>query len=70
MAEAAERNSTVTIGNPLWDDSDTPLRVPETPELHLSGFDGPLDLAERARIDLSRISVTDMVDQFVAAMAL
>jgi segregation and condensation protein A len=59
--------------DPLWDDWDTPPRVPAIPELHLAGFDGPLDLlldlAERERIDLSRISVTDMVDQFVAAMA-
>jgi segregation and condensation protein A len=59
--------------DPLWDDWETPPRVPTTPELHLDGFDGPLelllDLAERERIDLSRISVSDMVDQFVAAMA-
>ncbi len=60
-------------GDPLWDDWDTPPRVPSIPDLHLDGFDGPLDLlldlAERERIDLSRISVSDMVDQFVAAMA-
>jgi len=59
--------------DPLWDDWETPPRVPTTPELHLDGFDGPLelllDLAERERIDLGRISVSDMVDQFVAAMA-
>ena len=59
--------------DPLWDDWETPPRVPNTPELHLDGFDGPLelllDLAERERIDLGRISVSDMVDQFVAAMA-
>ena len=56
----------------LWDDWDSPLRVPGAPGLHLDGFDGALDLlldlAERARIDLSRISVTDMADQFLAAM--
>ena len=59
--------------DPLWDDWETPPQVPTTPELHLDGFDGPLelllDLAERERIDLGRISVSDMVDQFVAAMA-
>ena len=59
--------------DPLWDDWETLPRVPTTPELHLDGFDGPLelllDLAERERIDLGRISVSDMVDQFVAAMA-
>jgi segregation and condensation protein A len=58
--------------DPLWDDWETPPRIPTTPELHLDGFDGPLelllDLAERERIDLGRISVSDMVDQFVAAM--
>ena len=56
----------------LWDDWDSPPRVPDTPELHLDGFDGSLDLlldlAERERIDLSRLSVVDMTDQFLAAM--
>jgi hypothetical protein len=52
----------------------TPPRLPPTtPELHLDGFDGPLDLlldlAERERIDLARLSIGDLVDQFVAAMA-
>ena len=46
--------------------------MPATPELHLDGFDGGfdllLDLAERERIDLGRLSVVDMADQFVAAM--
>jgi segregation and condensation protein A len=58
--------------DPLWDDWETPLRVPAAPDLHLAGFDGPLDLlldlAERARIDLSRISVRQMAEQFIAAM--
>src|SRR5208337_3487169 len=58
--------------DPLWDDWDVPLRVPGAPELHLDGFDGPLDLlldlAERARIDLSRISISAVIDQFVAAL--
>ena len=59
-------------GDPLWDDWDTPPRVPTIPVLHLDGFDGPmdllLDLAERQRIDLGRISVVALVEQFVAAM--
>jgi segregation and condensation protein A len=59
-------------GDPLWDDWDTPPRVPSAPVLHLDGFDGPLDLlldlAERQRIDLGRISVVALVEQFVAAM--
>ena len=57
----------------LWDDWDSPLRVPDTPELHLDGFAGSLDLlldlAEREHIDLARISVIDMTDQFITAMS-
>ena len=57
----------------LWDDWDSPLRVPDTPELHLGGFDGSLDLlldlVEREHIDLARISVIEMTDQFIAAMS-
>ena len=45
-------------GDALWDDWDTPPRVPSAPVLHLDGFDGPidllLDLAERQRLDLGR----------------
>lgn len=57
--------------DPLWDDWDTSPRVPAIPVLHLDGFDGPmdllLDLAERQRIDLGRISILALVEQFVAA---
>ena len=60
-------------GDPLWDDWETPPRVPGAPELHLDGFDGPLDLlldlAERACIDLGRISINALIDQFVEALA-
>ena len=60
-------------GDALWDDWDTPPRVPSAPVLHLDGFDGPidllLDLAERQRLDLGRISLIALVDQFVAASA-
>lgn len=39
--------------------------------LHLEGFDGPMDLllefAERQRIDLGRMSILILVDQFLAA---
>ncbi|MFL5254354.1 MAG: segregation and condensation protein A [Rhodopila sp.] len=59
--------------DPFWDDWETPPRVPTAPDLHLDGFDGPLDLlldlVERERIDLNRISVRVMAEQFVAAMA-
>lgn len=57
----------------LWDDREVLPHVPASPELHLDGFDGPLDLlldlAERARIDLACISVTTLIDQCVAALA-
>ncbi len=53
-------------------DRDTPPRAPQVPELHLDGFDGPmdllLDLAERQRVDLGRLSMLDLVEQFVAAL--
>ena len=59
-------------GDALWDDWESPPRVPASPELHLDGFDGPLDLllalAERARIDLGRISISALIDQFVDAL--
>ena len=46
--------------------------MPAIPVLHVDGFDGPmdllLDLAERQRIDLGRISILAIVEQFVAAM--
>ena len=63
-----------TVGpDPLWDDWDTPPLVPGIPELHLTGFDGPmdllLDLAERQRIDLGQISILQLAEQFLAAMA-
>ena len=60
-------------GDALWDAWDVPPRVPSAPVLHLEGFDGPidllLDLAERQRLDLGRISLVALVDQFVAACA-
>lgn len=56
----------------LWDDWETPSRVPSSPGLHLDGFDGPLDLlldlAERKRINLQRLSPLALVEQFAAAM--
>ena len=60
-------------GHALWDDWDVPPRVPAAPVLHLEGFDGPIDLllelAERQRLDLGRISLVALVDQFVAGCA-
>jgi segregation and condensation protein A len=63
---------TGAAGDPVWDDWQTPLNAPAIPVLHLDGFDGPmdllLDLAERQRIDLGRMSVLALAEQFVAAM--
>lgn len=59
-----------------WDDWDNAPAVAATtaaaaPVLHLDGFDGPidllLDLAERQRIDLGRLSLLTLVEQFLAA---
>ena len=69
---AAREPSRAAADNRLWDDWDQPPRVPAIPVLHLDGFDGPmdllLDLAERQRIDLGRISILALVEQFVAGM--
>lgn len=66
-----------------WENEGPPVRVPATsvaaagmpaagaPMLHLDGFDGPmdllLDLVERQRIDLGRMSILVLVEQFLAA---
>ena len=59
-------------GDALREDRESPPRVPASPELHLDGFDGPLDLlldlAERARIDLGRIPIGALIDQLVDAL--
>jgi segregation and condensation protein A len=69
MAEAEAES----CADPLWDDWEAPPRIPSAPDLHLDGFDGPLDLlldlAERTRLDLTRISVRAFVDQVVDALA-
>lgn len=66
MAEAVDSRT----GDKLWDDWDRPPRIPDSPVLHLDGFDGPmdllLDLAERQRIDLGRISMLQLAEQFIA----
>ena len=69
-ATAADASAASPAGDSLWDDWETPLHAPAVPLLHLDGFDGPmqllLDLAERQRIDLGRLSLVDLVEQFVA----
>ena len=57
-----------------WEDWDQleRRRPAEIPTLHLDGFDGPmdllLDLAERQRIDLGRMSILALAEQFAAAL--
>ena len=69
VSAAVEGPSASTPPDPHWDDWDTPLQAPQTPLLHLDGFDGPmellLDLAERQRIDLGRLSILELTSQFV-----
>ena len=69
----AARSLVRPAGDALWDDWDVPPRLPSAPVVHVDGFDGPidllLDLVERQRLDLGRISLVDLVDQFVAAAA-
>jgi segregation and condensation protein A len=59
-----------------WENEGPPVRMPAAgapaaPMLHLDGFDGPmdllLDLVERQRIDLGRMSILILVEQFLAA---
>jgi segregation and condensation protein A len=46
---------------------------PEALQLHLEGFEGPLDLlldlARRQQVDLAKISIVTLVDQYVAAVS-
>jgi segregation and condensation protein A len=64
------------VDNPLdaevWGDAsvERPVPVPSMPVLHLDGFDGPMDLllhlAEKQLIDLGRMSILELVEQFDA----
>jgi len=54
-----------------WGDAaERQVPVPSMPVLHLDGFDGPMDLllhlAERQMIDLGRMSILELVEQFDA----
>jgi segregation and condensation protein A len=55
-----------------WGDAPVETPVPAMPVLHLDGFDGPmdllLDLAERQLIDLGKMSILALAEQFAAAM--
>lgn len=64
--------ATAPGADPAWDDWDTALLAPASPMLHLDGFDGSMEtllaLAERQRIDLGRLSIRGLAEQFVAEM--
>ncbi len=72
LAGAGEGGAGWGTGDALWDDWDTPLRAPASPVLHLDGYDGPmdllLDLAGRQRVDLGRLSILDLIGQFLAEL--
>ena len=58
----------------MADDDDAPLRAaPETLTLALDGWEGPLDLlltlARTQKVDLTRISILALVDQYLAFVA-
>ena len=62
------------VDNLDWGDSAAARQepVPTMPVLHLEGFDGPmdllLDLAERQLIDLGKMSILALAEQFAAVM--
>jgi segregation and condensation protein A len=77
-----ELSGEAMAGDTSWNDCESPFQGPATgspaaaapaiPMLHLDGFDGPmdllLDLAERQKIDLGRMSILTLAEQFVAAL--
>ena len=72
MPEPAGGGTGESTGDALWDDWDTPLRAPAEPVLHLDGYEGPmellLDLARRQRVDLGRLSILGLIEQFLAEL--
>jgi segregation and condensation protein A len=60
------------VANLNWEDAERVSVLPAIPTLHLAGFDGPMDLllelAERQRIDLGKMSILALAEQFAAAM--
>jgi segregation and condensation protein A len=63
-----------SVENDSWGDAPAARQapLPSMPVLHLDGFDGPmdllLDLAERQLIDLGKMSILALAEQFVAVM--
>jgi segregation and condensation protein A len=60
------------VDSESWGDAKVELPVRSMPVLHLDGFDGPmdllLDLAERQLIDLGKMSILELAEQFAAVM--
>jgi segregation and condensation protein A len=60
------------VDSESWGDARAEQPVPSVPVLHLDGFDGPmdllLDLAERQLIDLGKMSILELAEQFAEAM--
>ena len=74
VAAEAETIGEIDAGHPPTEPGPAWETTPSSaPILHLAGFDGPmdllLDLAERQRLHLGQVSLVDLVDQFVAALA-
>jgi segregation and condensation protein A len=63
-----------SVDHESWGDlpAERQAPLPAMPVLHLDGFDGPmdllLDLAERQLIDLGKMSILALAEQFVALM--
>lgn len=62
------------IANEAWPEDDGPQReAPDTLILDIQGFEGPLDLllnlARTQKVDLSKISILELVEQYLAFIA-
>ena len=72
-AKAETMDGEIAVSHALPNPDPGETTPSSAPILHLAGFDGPmdllLDLAERQRLDLGQVSLVDLVDQFVAALA-
>ena len=66
----ADGDTSAAAGAALVEDGwGDPPRPPRAPVVHLDGYDGPLDLVERRRIAVGRLSAAALVDQVVAELA-
>ena len=73
MTEGAAAALVPDRNDVAWDAGDVahPVRADAAPRLNLDGFEGPLDflleMVRRHRVDLGRLSLVGIADQFVAA---